>query len=83
MKILGIIDHEVEPRRRGPCRLERHCGLSVLGRLDELNDMVQRGKVDVVIVALPWSEAAKIREIIGSVGSAPVDVLLAPDLGAL
>jgi exopolysaccharide biosynthesis polyprenyl glycosylphosphotransferase len=81
MKILGVIDHEVEPAVGGSVPLEGHCGLSVLGRLDELLDMVRRSKVDVVIVALPWSEAAKIREIIGSVGSSPVDVLLAPDLG--
>ena len=82
MKILGIIDHEVESRVGGSVPLARHGGLSVLGRLDELVDMVRRSKIDVVIMALPWSEAAKIREIVESVGCAPVDVLLAPDLGA-
>ncbi len=81
MKILGIIDHEVESPGAEPTTLANRCGLPVMGRLDELLDMVQRGKVDVVIVALPWSEATRIREIIGSVEGAPVDVLLAPDLG--
>jgi Undecaprenyl-phosphate glucose phosphotransferase len=82
MKILGVIDPAIESQQLGGAvPLARQYGLSVLGRLDELKDMVQQGKVDVVIVALPWSEAANIREIIGSVGGAPVDVLLAPDLG--
>jgi Undecaprenyl-phosphate glucose phosphotransferase len=83
MKILGIIDHEIGAPSDKPEALPEHHGLSVLGQLDDLIDMVQRGKVDVIIVALPWSEAAKIQEIIGSVGGAPVDVLLAPDLGGL
>jgi Undecaprenyl-phosphate glucose phosphotransferase len=82
MKILGVIDHAIEPRQReGAVPLQGRYGLSVLGRLNELKDMVQWGKVDVVIVALPWSEAANIREIIGSVEGTAVDVLLAPDLG--
>jgi len=56
--------------------------IAELGQLDDLLDLVRRGKVDVVIVALPWSEGTKIREIIGSVEGIAVEVLLTPDLGA-
>ncbi len=81
MRILGIVGHEAGSGNE-PAGLARRCGLSALGQLDELLDMVRRGKVDVIIVALPWAEGEKIREIIGSVEDTAVDVLLTPDLGA-
>jgi polysaccharide biosynthesis protein PslA len=81
MRILGIVDHEPGSGNE-PAEFARRCGLSALGELDDLLDMVRRGKVDVVIVALPWSEGTKIRELIGSVEGTAVDVLLTPDLGA-
>ena len=81
MRILGIVDHEAHSGNE-QAEPARRCGLSALGQLDDLLDMVRRGKVDVVIVALPWSEGKKIREIIGSVEGTAVDVLLTPDLGA-
>jgi exopolysaccharide biosynthesis polyprenyl glycosylphosphotransferase len=80
MSVLGIIGHEGEAAKHAA--LARRTGLPVVGQLHDLVEMVQRGKVDVVIVALPWLEATRIREIIGSVEGAPVDVLLVPDLGA-
>ncbi len=81
MRILGIVDHEASSGDEQTA-LARRWGLPALGQLDDLLDMVRRGKVDVIIVALPWSEGTKIREIIESAESTPVDVLLTPDLGA-
>lgn len=81
MRILGIVDHVADSGDE-QAALARRCGLAELGQLDDLLDLVRRGKVDVVIVALPWSEGTKIREIIGSVEGIAVDVLLTPDLGA-
>ena len=81
MRILGIVDHEAGSGNE-PAEFARRYGLSALGELDDLLDMVRRGKVDVVIVALPWSEGTKIRELVGSVEGTAVDVLLTPDLGA-
>jgi Undecaprenyl-phosphate glucose phosphotransferase len=83
LRVLGLIDHEKDPSPNGLVTLKRFYRLPVLGRLEQLVDMVQRNEVDAVVVALPWSETAAIREIVDCVGGSPVDVLLAPDLDGL
>ncbi|MDQ2801617.1 MAG: undecaprenyl-phosphate glucose phosphotransferase [Pseudomonadota bacterium] len=54
--------------------------LPVLGSVPTLLEMIRRGEVDVVIVALPWSAAARIRALVAEIAAAPVDLFVAPDL---
>jgi polysaccharide biosynthesis protein PslA len=80
VKLLGVVDHIPGPTLGAHATPATFCGLPVLGRLDQLVDMVRRDEVDAVIVAVPWSEAGHVRAIVDAVESAPVDVLLVPEL---
>lgn len=83
MRLLGIFDDTVDVPANEAGMPALRDGLPVLGRVDALADMVQKGKVDVVIAALPQFDEYQVRRIIELVGSAPVDVLLSPGLGSL
>jgi Undecaprenyl-phosphate glucose phosphotransferase len=78
MKILGVIDTAAKVPVTA---LAADGQLYERGRLDELVEMAEQGRVDAVVVALPWSEAREIRSIVELLGGTPVDVLLAPDAG--
>ena len=55
-------------------------GLVFLGGLSELLELIRRGGVDQVIIALPWSAGAPLLELIGKLAECPVRIRLAPDL---
>jgi Undecaprenyl-phosphate glucose phosphotransferase len=63
--------------------------LKVLGSYRELPKFIEEGKVDQVIIALPFSDHGRLEEVVQSVGDNIVDVKLVPDyhrfikLGAL
>lgn len=57
--------------------------LPSLGDLDSLERMIRQDAVDTVLVAMPWTEAERIRAIIARISMAPVDVYIYPGLTAL
>jgi polysaccharide biosynthesis protein PslA len=81
VQVLGVVDcmcRQTTPAEyAGPVHSP---DLPVPGQLDTLVGMVQRNEVDTVVVALSGSEADHIRAIVGAVESAPVDVLLVPEM---
>jgi len=58
----------------------RAAGLPILGSTDRLISMVERGLVDMVLLALPPTQAARTEAIIRRMARHPVSVGLVPDL---
>jgi polysaccharide biosynthesis protein PslA len=83
MRLLGVFDDAADQPAGDAAMRASPCDAPILGRLDELAELVRKGKVDVVIAALTPSEEDRIGRIVELVGSAPVDVLLSPGLGTL
>lgn len=54
-------------------------GVPLLGKPDLSEEMVRKHGIDLVIVALPWQETARIDELVSRFSSWSVDVYLAPD----
>lgn len=74
IKIIGFIDD------RGD-RVPRHCeGHDVLGDSQQLMALIQRGLVDQVFIALPWSANERLLSVMSRLAVAPVHIRLAPDL---
>lgn len=74
-KIVGIFDD----RRT---RLQRCERFQCRGDLGDLEGLVRQGRVDEVVVALPWSAEGRIVSIINRLRQLPVDVYLGSDLVA-
>ncbi|MCO6418903.1 exopolysaccharide biosynthesis polyprenyl glycosylphosphotransferase [Siccirubricoccus sp. KC 17139] len=55
-------------------------GLPRLGDLNALCQLIRRGGVDQVILALPWTEETRVAAVMQVLADYPVDVRLAPDL---
>lgn len=55
-------------------------GYPVLGRTSELRDVVQRLRVDEVVLAIPGLPNSRLMEIVGQLPGDAVDVKLFPDL---
>lgn len=56
--------------------------LPLCGNLDELVSLVRQGRVDQVIIALPWSAERRLQDIVGALAVTPVRIRLAPDLAS-
>lgn len=54
----------------------------VLGNLSALISMIRDGRVDQVVVALPWSAETRLQEVVSRLALTPVRVRLAPDLAS-
>nr|WP_310525382.1 undecaprenyl-phosphate glucose phosphotransferase [Polymorphobacter sp.] len=54
----------------------------VLGNLSALVSMIRDGRVDQVVVALPWSAETRLQEIVSRLALTPVKIRLAPDLAS-
>lgn len=69
---------------RMPERLpHREPGVPALkGRLPDLIEMIRAGKLDQVIVALPWSAESRLQEVVAELAVTPVRIRLAPDLAS-
>lgn len=74
--LLGFIDDRVE--RFGP-KVE---GVPLLGDTGKLIRLIQSGKVDQVMVALPWAAVRRMEQILAVLRSYSVTVLLVPDMSA-
>ena len=57
-------------------------GVPVLGNLDALVDTIRSGRIDQVIVALPWSAEARLQQVVSRLALTPVRIRLAPDLAS-
>jgi Undecaprenyl-phosphate glucose phosphotransferase len=55
-------------------------GQPVLGGPDELVAAARRGEIDDVVVAMPWQEETRLREIIANLRDLPVDIYISTDL---
>lgn len=56
--------------------------LPLCGDLDELISLVRQGRIDQVIIALPWSAERRLQDIVGALAVTPVRIRLAPDLAS-
>ncbi len=54
----------------------------VLGNLSALVSMIRDGKVDQVVVALPWSAETRLQQVVSRLALTPVKIRLAPDLAS-
>lgn len=54
----------------------------VLGNLSALVSMIRDGRVDQVVVALPWSAETRLQQIVSRLALTPVKIRLAPDLAS-
>jgi Undecaprenyl-phosphate glucose phosphotransferase len=70
-----IIGH-VDDRKT---RIGHGRGHEILGDTDDLIEMVRNGRVDQVLVALPWTAEARLRDIVRRLSVTPVPVRLAPE----
>ena len=51
--------------------------LPLCGNLDELVSLVRQGRIDQVIIALPWSAERRLQDIVGALAVTPVRIRLA------
>lgn len=56
--------------------------IPVLGNLSALMTMIRAGRVDQVIVALPWSAEIRLQQVVSRLALTPVRIRLAPDLAS-
>ncbi len=75
--IIGFFDD----RRDGRVPTMAH-GIPVLGNLVSLVDTIRAGRVDQVIVALPWSAETRLQQVVSHLALTPVRIRLAPDLAS-
>ncbi|MFZ4688119.1 MAG: undecaprenyl-phosphate glucose phosphotransferase [Polymorphobacter sp.] len=54
----------------------------VLGNLSALMSMIRDGRVDQVVVALPWSAETRLQQVVSRLALTPIKIRLAPDLAS-
>jgi Undecaprenyl-phosphate glucose phosphotransferase len=54
----------------------------VLGNLSALISMIRDGRIDQVVVALPWSAEDRLQQVVSRLALTPVKIRLAPDLAS-
>lgn len=59
-----------------------HHNIPVLGNLTALIETIRAGKIDQVIVALPWSAEVRLQQVVSRLALTPVRIRLAPDLAS-
>ena len=75
VRLLGFID---ERRSRLPANATAR---PILGGLSQLQRLIQEDAVDQVVVALPWSATARLRDLVAPLSIWPIRVTLAPEPG--
>jgi Undecaprenyl-phosphate glucose phosphotransferase len=73
VQLLGFID---ERRSRLP---NGDAAGAVLGDLDHLRRLIREDAIDQVVVALPWSAAARLRDLVAQLAIWPIRIALAPE----
>ncbi len=75
--LIGFFDDAGEARPASPLP-----GTPFLGGLDALVGMVRAGRIDQVIIAVPWSAEQRLQQIVAALSVTPVRIRLAPDLAS-
>ncbi len=75
ISLIGFFDD----RRDGRVPLAT-ANIPVLGNLSALISMIRDGRVDQVVVALPWSAETRLQQVVSRLALTPVQIRLAPDL---
>ena len=73
VKVAGIFDD------RAPHR-DFADEIRLRGSLDELITLAQRGDIDDIVIALPWSAGARIDEVFHRMATLPVNTVVCPDM---
>ncbi len=73
---LGFIDDTLDGEAAAPAPDD------LLGGMDALTAMIRDGRVDQVIIALPWNETARIRDAAYRLALTPVSVCLSPNVAS-
>ncbi len=74
LSLIGVYD-DVAPAQAQPV-----AGLDYRGTIDTLLADARRERIDMIVLALPWSEEERIVEILKRLWTLPVDIRLAPDM---
>ncbi len=77
ISLVGFFDDRSDGRV-----LAAPAGQKVLGNLTTLMAMIREGRVDQVVVALPWSAETRLQQIVSRLALTPVRIRLAPDLAS-
>jgi polysaccharide biosynthesis protein PslA len=80
LDVVGIVEHDGMLRSESLASLRAFYGRTVLGGMPALIDLVRRDAIDAIIVALPWSAEAAIRDVVQQFASSPVEIYVAPSL---
>ena len=85
MKIAGIFDERNGDRAIGQAGVGQAGvgGYPVLGDIEQLLGFVRHGRVNDVIIALPWSADERIAALIEKLRELPVNIYLGADLAGL
>jgi Undecaprenyl-phosphate glucose phosphotransferase len=75
--LVGVFDDRSDGRV--PQMVEN---VPVLGNLSALISMIRDGRVDQVVVALPWSAEQRLQQVVSRLALTPVKIRLAPDLAS-
>lgn len=75
IKVVGYILDEDSGVDKSKLSRENLC---FLGGLDQLERKIDEHRIDDIIIALPWSEASRIQEIVSRVSRRSVNVYLVP-----
>nr|WP_199064704.1 undecaprenyl-phosphate glucose phosphotransferase [Chromobacterium sp. ASV5] len=75
--LIGYVDDRSDRLAR------KMADLPYLGDMGRLERLVREGRVQQILVALPWSAVERMGDVIGRLRQLPVNVLLAPDMAGL
>ena len=75
--LVGIYDDRSASRLPPP-----QGDVPICGGMTQLVEDIRRGKIEQVIIALPWKEERRIKQIVTELSMTPVRIRLAPDLVA-
>ncbi len=73
LQVAGIYDDRIPPRVP-----EDICGYPVLGDTNDLVAAARQGKIDTVVITLPWSAAERLSQLMTALEAVAVDVRLSP-----
>jgi len=74
IRIVGIFDDRAD---RSPANIS---GIPLIGNLEELTHEVRNGRIDDIVVALPWAAEDRLLAILKKVTALPVNIYMSPDL---
>lgn len=73
--LVGFFDDRMDGRVP-----QTHGNVPMLGNLSTLIGMIREGRIDQVVVALPWAAEKRLQQIVSRLALTPVKIRLAPDL---